>query len=223
MVTFDERSEPPETAPACTLCGSPDVTLLLHEPGRRYFACSRCTLIFLDPANRLLPLQEILRYQTHRNSGDDPGYVAFLRRLADPVMAVVPAGARGLDFGCGPAPVLSELLTAAGRPTAFHDPLFHPTNTLDARYDFVTCSEVVEHAHSPAALFEQLGTLVVPGGIIGVMTRFYGIEAPFERWWYRRDPTHVSFYDAGTFGWIARHRGWTLELPVPNVALFTVA
>ena len=196
----------------------------LEEPGRTYSRCTVCRLIHLHAEYRPRPLAEVRRYLEHRNDGADPGYVAFLRRLADPVCAVVPVGARGLDCGCGPAPVLSDLLTASGRPTAAYDPLFFPDDTLfDTQYDFVTCSEVVEHAHDPAALFQRLADVVRPGGTIGVMTRLYGVEAPFKRWWYRRDPTHVCFYDADTMRWIAGHRGWTLSLPAPHVALFTTA
>jgi SAM-dependent methyltransferase len=178
-------------------------------------------VIYLEPAGRLQPLQEVLRYLEHRNSAADQGYVRFLSRLGDPVRERLSPGERGLDFGCGPAAVLGELLTAHGFPTVSYDPLFRPDDACLAQtYDFVTCSEVIEHAHRPLELFAQLGRLVRPGGLIGVMTRFYGLEAPFGDWWYRRDPTHVCFYDARTMTWIADRMGWVLELPEPHIALY---
>ncbi|MDQ2668158.1 MAG: class I SAM-dependent methyltransferase, partial [Gemmatimonadota bacterium] len=102
----------------------------------------------------------------------------------------MPVGSRGLDVGCGPIPVLSELFTEGGRPTQFFDPLFHPDeDVFRDRYDFVTCSEVVEHAHHPAALFTQLFGLLRPGGMLGVMTSLLDADTDFETWWYRRDIT----------------------------------
>jgi SAM-dependent methyltransferase len=166
----------------------------------------------------------VLRYLTHRNSGDDPGYVAFLSRLAVWVEGRTESGATGLDYGCGPAPVLGDILIRSGRPTVSYDPLFRPDEQLlDASYDFVTCSEVVEHAFDPAHLFETLRRLVRPGGLLAVMTRMPGFEAPFKRWWYRRDPTHVAFYPPEAMRWIAERHGWSCEIPVPHVALFRSA
>jgi SAM-dependent methyltransferase len=194
---------------------------VLSDQGRDYLQCSRCALIFVDPAHRLTAMHEVLRYLEHRNSASDEGYVRFLSRLGDPVRERLTTGARGIDFGCGPAPVLGDLLTAQGFPTVSHDPLFRPNDaSLRGTYDFATCSEVVEHAHRPLEVFAELGRLVRSGGVIGVMTRFHGLEAPFAKWWYRRDPTHVCFYDARTMAWIAGHFDWTLELPAPHVALF---
>ena len=205
----------------CPLCSAHAQAVVLDQPGRTYLRCGRCALVFLHPGQRLRPLQEVLRYLEHENDAGNAGYVAFLRKLAEPVCAAVPIGAHGLDFGCGPAPVLAEILTAAGRPTRAWDPLFFPDDALlDARYDFVTCSEVVEHAHQPDALFDRLAGLLRPAGTLAVMTRFHG-AVPFESWWYRRDPTHVCFFSADTMRWVAERYAWQLELSAPNVALFT--
>ena len=217
----DARAADVAAAPGCPLCAAPSPRLHHADAAREYLRCARCALVFLRPADRVPPLAEVMRYLEHRNSGDDPGYVEFLSRLADPVAGRLAAGARGLDFGCGPAPVLARILGDRGFPCVSYDPLFHPDErALDARYDFVTCSEVIEHVHEPRALLDRFARLLVPGGVIGIMTRFHGLEAPFARWWYRRDPTHVCFYDATTMRWIAAAYGWTLEIPRDHVALF---
>lgn len=216
---------PPDAAAAvrCPLCGDVDAPHLLDDPPRVYHRCTTCDLVFVHPDAHPRPLDEVLRYMTHRNVRDDPGYLVFLRRLGDPVCTRVAEGQRGLDFGCGPVPVLAEWLSGQRRPTGAYDPLFHPDERLlHAPYDFVTCTEVVEHAHDPAAMFAQLARLVRPGGLLAVMTRFHRDDTPFAQWWYRRDPTHVCFYSAATMQWIAARRSWALELPVPDVALFRV-
>jgi SAM-dependent methyltransferase len=158
----------------------------------------------------------------HRNDAADPEYLRFLSRLGDPLAERLSAGAQGLDFGCGPAPALAALLTARGFPCVAYDPQFAPDeNLLERDYDFIACSEVIEHVHSPRDTFNLFARLLRRGGVLGIMTRFYD-EAPFADWWYRRDPTHVCFYGETTVRWIAGYFGWALELPRPNVAIFTV-
>ena len=135
----------------------------------------------------------------------------------------LPPGARGIDVGCGPAPVLASLFTTAGFPCASYDPYFAADhNLLAARYDFIACSEVIEHVHEPVALLDQLERMLAGGGLLGVMTRFVDDSVPFETWWYRRDATHVCFYAESTMQAIADSRGWSVAFPRANVALFTV-
>ena len=206
----------------CPLCGAGGGSAITTSDDRQYFRCASCALVYLHPRQRLSPAQERARYELHENDPADPDYVAFLRRLADPVMARLQPGARGLDFGCGPEPVLSQLLTSAGFPCAAYDPFFSPDEVLlNDRYEYVTCSEVVEHAHNPAAMFATLHRLLRPGGILGVMTRFYPGESEFPDWWYRRDPTHVCFYNEETMRWIAGQHGSSVDFPRHDVALFT--
>lgn len=210
-------------AEPCPLCGNAAPARQHATDDREYWRCDACALVFLARARRLSYDAEVARYELHRNSTEDAGYLKFLSRLAEPMIARVPPGARGLDYGCGQAPALGLLLSRAGRPTESYDPVFCPEESLLSRqYDFVTCSEVFEHVHEPMRLLERLGTLVSPGGRIGVMTSFRDAGVPFGEWWYIRDPTHVCFYNGETMAWIARHFGWTLELAAPNVAIFTV-
>ena len=206
----------------CPLCAATTDTPLLETAQRRYARCERCDLIFLHPDDRPRPLDEVMRYLEHRNSWSDAGYRTFLRQLAAPLCATVPEGARGLDVGCGPTPVLAGILTASGRPTAHYDPLFHADHSVFATtYDFVTCTEVAEHAHDPRALFSRLFSAVRAGGILALMTQLHSDETDFEEWWYRRDLTHVCFYSARTLSWLAEHFDCELRDPAPNVAFFT--
>lgn len=198
------------------------MALLSSGDERRYFECPRCELVYLDPAHHLSIDAERSRYELHENDAADAEYVRFLRRLADPVIERLAPGARGLDFGCGPAPVLAEQLTSAGFPCVAYDPFFAPDETLlSERYDYVTSSEVVEHARNPASMFATLRELLAPGGLLGVMTRFRPRNASFADWWYRRDPTHVCFYSEATMRWIGLRHGWQTDFPKPNITIFT--
>jgi SAM-dependent methyltransferase len=207
----------------CPLCRALDAAEHYSEPERNYWRCSTCALVFLSPAQRLAYSDEVDRYRLHRNSEDDPAYLKFLSRLAEPMIARVSPGSSGLDYGCGPAPALALLFSSSGRPTASYDPIFHPVEPLlRARYDFVTCSEVLEHAHDPLRLFRRLQRLVVNGGNIGVMTRWYDDRTQFAKWHYRRDPTHVCFFNEHTMHWVADHFGWRLSVPAIDIAIFTI-
>lgn len=113
------------------------------------------------------------------------------------------------------------MLAEQGFRVAIYDPYFAPDDAALCRsYDFITCTEVVEHLHSPGDEFDRLNRLLRPGGWLGVMTEVLREGRAFERWHYVRDPTHVCFYRPKTMQWIARHYGWVLHVPHPNVALF---
>lgn len=205
---------------SCILCGSDAVRPAARAHGRDYFACGECGLAFLAPEQRLSREEERARYEQHENDPADARYRTFLARLGTPLMARLPAGAAGLDYGSGPGPALSVMMEEAGYPTAIYDPFFAPDEApLSRTYDFVTCTETFEHFYSPADELERLDGLLRPGGWLGLMTELRDGQ-DLEKWWYLRDPTHVCFYAAETLEWIARSRGWTLERPRASVALY---
>jgi SAM-dependent methyltransferase len=204
----------------CPVCeglhGQPFQTI----DARAYARCSRCEATFVLPQH--LPSREAERaeYELHRNAEDDVGYRAFLSRLSMPLLQRLAPRSHGLDYGCGPGPVLAGMIGEAGHHIALYDPFFHPdTAVLNDRYDFITCTEVVEHFHHAAAEFRRLHDLLRPGGWLAIMTRFQTDDARFAQWHYRRDPTHVVFYRRATFEHLARLHGWHCEVPAPNVVL----
>lgn len=200
-------------APAiCPLCGNA-TGAFCEDRARRYFECPGCGLVLADPASHLSPEDERAIYDLHQNDPADAGYRGFLSRLADPLVAKLVPGMRGLDFGCGPGPALSIMLCEAGMAMADYDPCYAPDATLlAAQYDFVTCTEVVEHFRDPLAGWTQLASLVRPGGWLGVMTQLAPeVPANFLRWRYRDDRTHVSFHRLATLRWLATRFGFVLE------------
>ncbi len=205
----------------CPLCGRTGYAALVSAHGREYLDCPECGLLSLLPHFRLPPGEERARYATHRNDPGDTRYRAFLDRLATPLAGRLPPGARGLDFGSGPGPTLSVMLRERGFPTRIYDPFFAPhASVLEARYDFVTCTETAEHFFQPAREFRLLDSLLHPGGWLGVMTELVQETRAFGEWYYARDPTHVAFYRLRSMEWIAHRFGWSWEAVGPTVVLF---
>jgi SAM-dependent methyltransferase len=206
----------------CPVCEQQEPETFQIVQDTIYYRCPLCLATLMAPQNRLNATDENAVYALHDNHPDDPGYRRFLSRLVAPLLERLSPGSSGLDFGCGPGPALAQMMAESGMNMSLYDPYFYPdSSTLDKRYDFVTCTEVIEHLHHPAAVFRQLGRLVRPGGLLGIMTCFQTDDERFANWHYRRDPTHVVFYRQATLEWLAAEHGWHLDIPAKDVAIFT--
>lgn len=195
----------------CPLCGSVADAPWQASTGA-YRHCTDCDLVFREPSTWLAPDAERAYYGTHENRVDDPGYRRFLAQLAEPLVQRLSAGAHGLDYGCGAAPALAAMLGEAGFPTRGYDPFFMPdTGQCDGRYDFVTCTEVLEHLHHPLRELARMDGLLKSGGWLGLMTELRPPMDGFARWHYHRDPTHVLFFSEASLRWIAAHFRWRIE------------
>lgn len=205
---------------SCPLCaGTP--WAFLSDGGRDYLRCGTCALTYLPASQHVDPAQERARYSQHRNTPSDPEYRKFLDRLLLPLCQRLEPGAEGLDYGCGPGPTASVMLRERGFPTTDYDPFFFDDSTaLTKKYEFVVCTEVLEHLRRPAEDLARLDGLLKPGGIVGAMTGVLEDDAAFAGWWYRKDFTHIAFYRPETLAWIAGRFGWTLSRPSRDVALF---
>ncbi|EKF73719.1 2-polyprenyl-3-methyl-5-hydroxy-6-metoxy-1,4-benzoquinol methylase [Alcanivorax hongdengensis A-11-3] len=197
----------------CPLCEDRRASIFRRVDGQDYFRCPTCRLTFQDPAT-LPPLcEEKAQYDLHENDPEDEGYRRFLDQLGAPLRERLDTGAKGLDFGCGPGPALARLMEEHGHPCAVYDPIYAPDSAVLAQqYDFVTCTEVLEHLHRPGREWQQFARLVKPGGWLGLMTRWLTDDDGFDRWHYRRDPTHVCFWQPDTFRWLSSQQGWNLIL-----------
>ncbi|WP_203142570.1 class I SAM-dependent methyltransferase [Marinobacter mangrovi] len=205
----------------CSVCHSEDLRLLEVVGEVPYWRCGRCEATLMAPEHWLDRDAEKRVYDLHDNNPEDEGYQRFLTKLADPILTLAPDEAHGLDFGCGPGPALAKMLAARGMEVSLYDPFYAPNpETLEQTYDFITCTEVVEHLQDPNTVFRQLDNLLKPGGWLGVMTCFQTDDARFANWHYRRDPTHIVFYRESTLRWLAESLGWELEVPAKDVALF---
>lgn len=196
----------------CPLCRTHTNRWYFEDDKRSYKRCDCCNLVFVPAAYHVSSEREKAEYDLHQNNPQDPGYRRFLSRLMTPMAAKVPSPANGLDFGCGPGPTLSLMFAEAGYSMEIYDKFYaNDQRVLCRRYDFITCTEVVEHLSHPGQTLAALYALLNAGGWLGIMTKLAQDQAAFAKWHYKNDVTHIAFFSRDTFSWLARHWGCYLE------------
>ncbi len=211
---------PPES---CRLCRTPSINFGQGLNQRLFLHCENCDCVFSSVASLLSSIEEKQRYLQHNNQ-PTPQYEDFLNRLVIPVSQRLRGKKKGLDFGSGPVPVLSQLLKKHGHTMVHYDPYFFPERALlEESFDFITCCETAEHFHHPEQEFVLLDKMLQPGGYLGLMTQMQTEWTGFFDWYYPRDPTHVMFYSPRTMEHIAARFGWEVEFLPQNVVIFRKA
>lgn len=74
--------------------------------------------------HKITDLNEKAKYLEHQNSIHHKGYVTFLNRAIEPALEHLNSSMIGLDYGCGYAPTISELLRKRGIGCENYDPIF---------------------------------------------------------------------------------------------------
>ena len=207
---------------SCPLCFSDKTTLKLatDKPFKaKYLNCERCQLIFTHPDFLLIQSEEKERYDFHENNYEDIGYRNFLSKLIEPIKNFIDRSKYGLDFGCGPGPVLAKMMREVGYEMDTYDPIYKD-DLNNKKYDFITSTEVIEHFHRPRQSFDQIMSLLQDNGVLGVMTSIYSNEIDFKTWHYRNDDTHVAFYSDNTMKWIEEFYGLKPLYKAKNIRIW---
>lgn len=208
---------------SCPLCRSTHSAFYSSDKQREYWQCAQCTLVFVPPLFYVSATLERAQYDLHENN-DSAGYRAFLNRLAQPLLMRIKPVSVGLDFGCGPGPVLATMLKAAGHHMDLFDIFYQPDNAVFSRqYDFITATEVIEHLHNPYDELARLWSCLQPNGYLGIMTKLVKDKTAFSNWHYKIDPTHVCFYSVDTFQYLAKQLGAIVEFVSADVILLQKA
>ncbi|MBI9104185.1 MAG: class I SAM-dependent methyltransferase [Spirochaetales bacterium] len=205
--------EPKTDNSICPLCSENKIDFYFKDRIREYFLCTNCGLVFVPPLFHLNMEEEKSRYDLHQNNPEDEGYRKFLSRFADPLCDRLKSGQTGLDFGCGPGPVLSILLKRKGYPMSLYDPFYYnDPSILENTFDFITATEVAEHFSSPGMEFKHLFGMIKRGGLLGLMTMMVSSKDAFGSWYYIQDQTHICFYSIRTFEYLAGIYNTNLEI-----------
>lgn len=197
----------------CPLCLNNNIEHYLSDKFRDYWQCASCQLVFVKP-EQFLPIgYEKSIYDKHQNNPDDLGYRKFLNKLLIPLTQKIIKRAKGLDFGSGPGATISVMLKEQGFHMHDYD-IFYANNPelLTQKYDFITCTEVIEHLHNPHQEITMLSKLLKQNGHLGIMTKRVIDKNRFSTWHYKNDLTHVCFYSDDAFEYIAKQWGFDLEV-----------
>lgn len=113
--------------------------------------------------------------------------------MVEQVEKRIPKDSSGLDYGCGPNPLLAKMLQEKGYTCDHYDPLYFPSGKKNESYDFLLLSEVIEHFRDVRKEFELIKPLLKPESLIVISSSW--LPEDFANWHYHRDPTHISFYN----------------------------
>ncbi len=174
---------------------------------RNYYKCINCASIHLAKADILVGVEEKERYAMHNNDVEDLRYQEFVSPVTHQIIKNQDQRKKGLDYGCGPGPVITHVLEQSGFDNIqLYDPFFHPNqDLLNQTYDFIICCEVIEHFMNPKNEFSQLKKLLRPGAVFYGKTELLDANVDtesFKEWWYKNDPTHCFFYSKETLAYI---------------------
>ena len=186
----------------CKLCGSEKIKKISIED--KYYYCENCELIFIDPNSFPSYKKELEVYEGHDNNHENEGYVRRFRNFINTLIVEHMEDIEDvLEFGCGPGPVLADMLEERGLNVVKYDPFFYSdVDYKNKEYDLITSTEVFEHFWEPKQEVEKLIELIKDKAYLAVMTSFHPGFEEFKDWWYRRDSTHVTFYNLNTFKYL---------------------
>lgn len=194
---------------SCPLCSGACELHFVKSDGTSFYDCCDCRGIHLPARHWLSPSEEKVHYLTHNNDVYDPRYRSFVSPIVEAILSEQSPYAIGLDYGAGPGPVISKMLEEESFQTKLFDPFFHPDpSPLNDRYEYIICTEVIEHFQKPYKEFKRLSDLLKPQGTLYCMTELYHDGIDFAKWRYKNDPTHVFFYRSPTMDWIAHEFGF---------------
>lgn len=197
----------------CKICNNKTVTFKDIKLKKTYLYCQKCEFIALDEKFIIDPTQEKSQYDNHNNSLQDSGYVAMFENFLDFFWQDIQERTHQvLDFGSGPGPVLDTLIKRRGATCEIYDKFYQPKKIFeDKKYDLITATEVFEHLPNPKETLHLLKKHLHIGSHVALMTLFHtNKQSDFLEWWYRRDPTHISFFTPKTLEVLSLESGMKL-------------
>lgn len=175
-----------------------------QKPRWSYGQCQVCGLVFLSQVDRPSAEEERRRYLQHQNDSNDRGYQESVKDLIELVQTNGSVKEPLLDFGSGRDSAAAKVLIESGFTVDLYDPVFFPNSPLRGPYTQLLTSEVVEHFREPYEDWKALLAMTQPGAHLFIQTEFLTSATQFDSWYYRRDPTHFSFYSRKTLDWICQ-------------------
>jgi len=200
----------------CRLCLTP--AEFFYKDGRTFFKCPECSLIFTND------LPEKSLEENHYRSQWEATDPDFWKKQTDGLLQYVQAyGTPGhiLDFGAGSGEMTRELEGRGYRVTPL-EPMkdgFLKDQSYGYSFDVVIGIEVIEHLADFWSELREIEKVLSENGIVLFSTLFTNafIDSPqapeaFAKWWYKDDPTHVSFFCNRSLAKMADLGGYDIDI-----------
>lgn len=197
---------------ACRLCLSLDTILIFtNSKFREFYQCKVCGYTQVHSQNFVSAEAEKKRYLLHNNDVESEGYQNYLKPIIGEILNRQKPTDQGLDYGSGPSSVVAHLLHKYDFKMKSYDPLFlNDPEILKYTYDYVVCTEVIEHFQNPTQEFQKILKLLKPQGDLYLKTEMTDDVQEFSNWHYHRDFTHVGFFSQKSFQFLEGR--WPLKL-----------
>jgi SAM-dependent methyltransferase len=193
----------------CPLCLNPNTEKYSEDKIRSYYQCSNCQLVFVPRSDLISFQKEKERYDAHENDASDSGYFNYLTTISEQIDPFLGESKTGLDFGCGRTTILADQFLGRGYEMESYDAYFLKNELIwDKNFDFIILSEVIEHLRGPRQDMRQLVRLLNPGGKLFIKTKLLPeTKASFDQWFYKRDSTHVQFFNHASMEFLKNYLG----------------
>lgn len=196
----------------CSLCGNKNIELYSKDKKREYYKCPTCTNITVPQIYHLSEEDEKKRYDLHTNNKNDEYYINFLSRIIEPLLIYIQPQSEGLDFGCGPGPILKKQLESYNIKLSEYDLYYkNDMDLLNRSWDFIITTEVLEHLKYPLNEIKTLWDLLKPKGVLAIMTNLVSKDVNFSSWYYKGDQTHICFFTRESLTWLSNKLGADVE------------
>jgi SAM-dependent methyltransferase len=189
---------PDQDTKSCRICKSS--SSLFFQDQRAFYKCAECSLIFTEE----FPDQEVEeKHYKDQWTTTDPG---FWKSQVDVLLQLINnyrTPRHILDFGSGSGEMTHEFRQRGYDVTPL-EPMTHgylKDQQYTVKFDVVIAVEVIEHLLEPWEEIREIEKVLAPDGIVvftSLLTNPF-IDRPdakdqFKNWWYKDDPTHVSFF-----------------------------
>ncbi len=217
------------------MCGENTARYFAHKDGYAHSRCTACGYLFLDPMPSREELARMYRGEAGVTIESYPKassrmYRAFIKAVK---FVRFIRGRDVIDVGCGGGFVV-EAMRRVGARTVGLD--LSPPSIAYARrrfpecefacgtaedfaragrtFDFIYCSEVMEHVPNPESFAAALAQLCRPGGYLFVTTPDIGhwrVPKDLVSWNLVYPPQHVSYFTAKSLGLLLARHGFALR------------
>jgi len=176
-----------------------------------YWRCLGCEFVFTNDLDSLSSAELAERIYNDDYIRADPGFVEerpnYFVSVLDELLAPLKNRIEVLDFGGGRGTLASLARDKGFERFDSYDPFFGDQIQPMRSYDLVTAFEVVEHSRDPLGTFQEIQSLLKPGGAVMFSTMIQPKCVSAEWWYIAPRNGHVSIHSVRSLRTLAGRLG----------------